>query len=307
MCMARALLHTYEATLHPGFRAFGKRRKRLISGRVMIFDSGHVRLWAGEPVRASKVPLAECCHRVSESPRPSCQAEKLGTVTFGVSIRAQGKRHDLATVGRHTRLVAASIAISGLGGRAGRHVPALSTGAVGLAPVELLVGAGDGVLPVVADVLDALVKLGAALLAVPGEAILLLLAPLALEDQHEGIGRESRRMRRPRRAVDDLALADDGHLFLAIARAVVEVHVPLDHEHDLVAGVAVELAAVLAAARHEGDAVGRLPQDGVGPGGVADGGHDLTEVDGSHLVHGRLPPVALVRFPRFRTRAGERT
>src|SRR5437879_13186328 len=107
--------------------------------------------------------------------------------------------------------------------------------------------------------LDALVELGAALLAVPGEAILLLLAPLALEDQHGGIGGEPRRMRCPRRAVDDLALADHRHLLVTFGRAAVEVHVALDHEHDLVAAIAVELATVLAAARPDGDAGGRVP------------------------------------------------
>src|SRR5712691_6257668 len=182
-----------------------------------------------------------------------------------------------------------------------RDVPALSTGAVGLAAVELLVGARDGILPIVRDVLDALVESSATLLAVPREPVLLLRPPLALEHQDEGIGREPGRVRRPRRAIDDLALADHGHLLLAAGRAVVEVHVALDHVHDLVAGVAVELAAMLAPARHEGDAVGRLPEHGVGPGGVADGGHDLTEVDGSHLIHRSAPSWVGVspRLPAF--------
>src|SRR5689334_23619224 len=92
-------------------------------------------------------------------------------------------------------------------------------------------------------------------------------------------------MRRARRAVDDLALADHRDLLVALRCPVVEVHVALDHVHDLVARIAVELAAKLATARDEGDAVGRLPQDRVGAARGADAAHDLPEIDGFHLVH----------------------
>src|SRR5215831_7470063 len=165
------------------------------------------------------------------------------------------------------------------------HVAAPAAGAVRFRPVELLVGARDRILAVVGDLLDALVQLRTALVTKPGEAIALAGAALALEHQHEGIGREARRVRRAGRAVDDLAFLNHGDLLIALRRPVVEVHVALDHVHDLVARIAVELAAELAAPRDERDAVGRLPEDGVGPARTADRAHDLTQVDCFHLVH----------------------
>ena len=132
---------------------------------------------------------------------------------------------------------------------------------------------------------DALVELRTALLAEPREAIVLVTAALPLEDEDERLGREARRVRRARGAVHDLAFPHDGDLLFAGGRAVVEVQVALDHVHDLVARVLVELAAELAAPRDEGDAVGRLPEDGVGPAGGFDGGHDLPEIDGLQLIH----------------------
>src|SRR5215472_15945069 len=170
------------------------------------------------------------------------------------------------------------------------HVAAATAGAVRFRPVELLVGARDRVLAVVGDLLHALVQLGTALVAEPGEAIALAGATLALEHEHEGIGREARRMRCAGRAVDDLALLDHGDLLVALRRPVVEVHVALDHIHDLVARIAVELAAELAAPRDERDAVGRLPEDRIGPGRGADRAHDLTQIDRFHLIHCLWPP-----------------
>jgi hypothetical protein len=72
-------------------------------------------------------------------------------------------------------------------------------------------------------------------------------------------------MRRARRAVHDLALADDDDLLVAVGRPAMQVHVAADHVPDLVARVAVELTAKLATACDEGNAVGRLPQHGVRP------------------------------------------
>ena len=49
-----------------------------------------------------------------------------------------------------------------------------------------------------------------------------------------------RRVRDAGGAVHDLALVQDQHLLLAVGGAVVQVHLPLDHVHHLVAGVGVE-------------------------------------------------------------------
>src|SRR5438105_3358469 len=92
-------------------------------------------------------------------------------------------------------------------------------------------------------------------------------------------------MRGAGRAVHDLAFPDHGDLLVAPGGPVVEIHVALDHVHDLVARVGMELAAELAAPRDEGDAVGGLPEDRVGPAGVSNAAHDLTEIDRLHLVH----------------------
>src|SRR5215831_254166 len=60
---------------------------------------------------------------------------------------------------------------SGFGGRSRGDVAAAGAGAILLRAVELLVGARHRVLTIVGDLLDALVQLGAALGAVPREAI----------------------------------------------------------------------------------------------------------------------------------------
>jgi hypothetical protein len=93
-------------------------------------------------------------------------------------------------------------------------------------------------------------------------------------------------MRHTGRTVDDLPLANEDDLFLALGGAVVEVHVPLDHVHDLLARVAVELTAVLAPARDEGDAVRRLPEDADRPRRLRGVGGDVTEIDGAKFAHG---------------------
>jgi len=77
---------------------------------------------------------------------------------------------------------------SGFRGRAGRDVTAAATRPIGFRAVELLVGARHRILAIVGDLLDALVELSAALVAVPREAIALVGSPLALEDQHERVG-----------------------------------------------------------------------------------------------------------------------
>src|SRR3989442_15246872 len=91
--------------------------------------------------------------------------------------------------------------------------------AVRLGAVKLFVGPRDGILAVIRDVLHALVQLGAALLAEPREAIVLVSAALPLEDEDERLGREARRVRRARRAVHDLAFPHDGDLLFAAGRA----------------------------------------------------------------------------------------
>src|SRR5215467_6810626 len=175
--------------------------------------------------------------------------------------------------------------LSGFGGRSRGDVAAAGARALLLRAVQLLVGARHPVLTIVRDLLDALVQVSPALVAVPREAIALVRPPLALEHQDERLRREARRVRGARGAVDDLALADHRDLLVPLGRPVVEVHVALDHVHDLVARIAVELAAKLATARHERDAVGRLPQHRVGPARGADAAHDVPEIDGFHLVH----------------------
>src|SRR5262249_56994601 len=78
---------------------------------------------------------------------------------------------------------------------------------------------------------------------------------------------------------------DAGELVVGLRRRVGEVYVALDNVHRLVARIAVELAAELAAPGDERDAVGRLPEDRVGPARSADRADDLSQVDGFHLVH----------------------
>src|SRR5512134_989263 len=75
--------------------------------------------------------------------------------------------------------------------RARCHVPAARAGAALLRAVEFLVGARYRVHAVIGHVLHALVEHLSAVLAEPGEPVALPGAPLALEDQHVGVGRET--------------------------------------------------------------------------------------------------------------------
>src|SRR5690606_38361946 len=106
-------------------------------------------------------------------------------------------------------------------------VAALAAGALLVARVELFVDARDRVLVVVGHLAHRLVERRAALLAEPLEAVELLAAALALEDEQEGVGREARRVRDAGRAVHDLALLQDEDLLLALRSAVVQVHLAL--------------------------------------------------------------------------------
>src|SRR5262249_5059286 len=169
--------------------------------------------------------------------------------------------------------------------RSRRDVAAAAAGAMGLGTVELLVRARDRILAVVGHVLDALVKLRAALGAVPREPVVLVGPTLPLEDEHERLRREPGRVGGAGGAIDDLALADHRHLLVAGGGPVVQLHLALDHVHDLVARIAVELAPELATSRDEGDAVGRLPQDRVGPARAANARHDLSQAARLQLVH----------------------
>src|SRR5262245_32633200 len=108
---------------------------------------------------------------------------------------------------------------------------------------------------------------------------------LSLEDEHERLRREAWGVGRAGRAIDDLALADHRHLLVAGGGPVVQAHVALDHVHELVARIAVELAPELATPRDEGDAVGRLPEDRVGAARAANARHYLSQVDRFQLVH----------------------
>ena len=83
----------------------------------------------------------------------------------------------------------------------------------------------------------------------------------------------------------------DRDLFLAFGRPVVKAHLPLDHVHHLVAGVDVELAAVVAAARDEGQGFRFLPQHVYLLLRLRQFLTSLQQVDDRHLVHGRSPDI----------------
>src|SRR6266571_1404739 len=191
-----------------------------------------------------------------------------------------------------------------LGGRPRRDVPALAAGAVRVLRIELLVDARHRVLAVVGDVADRPVELGAAFLAVPEKPVLLFRPALALEDEQERVGREARRVPHARRAVDDLALADPRHLLLALGGEVVQVHVALDHVHDLVARVRMELAPVLASAGDEGDGVGRLPQNADRLDALPDALGNFREADGLQFGHALSPSRSGCTTPLGRCRRG---
>ena len=67
-------------------------------------------------------------------------------------------------------------------------------------------------------------------------------------------------MRRAGRRVDRRAFGNDRDLLLAVGRAVVQAHLPLDHVHDLGGGVDVKLAAIFPSARDEHERFRLLPQ-----------------------------------------------
>src|SRR6266852_7446839 len=178
-----------------------------------------------------------------------------------------------------------------LAARLRRAVAAAPAGAARLLRIELLVHARHRVLAVVGYVADRLVKLGVALLAIPEKAIPLVGAPLALKHEEKRVGREARRVPHAGRAIDDLAFADERHLLRAFGREVVKVHLALDHVHDFVARIRMELVAVSAPACDEGDGVGRLPENAHRLDALPDTLGNLREADRLEFYHepSRLP------------------
>jgi hypothetical protein len=70
---------------------------------------------------------------------------------------------------------------------------------------------------------------------------------------------------------------------LPVREAVVELHLALDHEHDLVARVEMEFAAVFAATRHEGQRIVSLPKHLdplAGPRKLVPNGHQIGDRHG---------------------------
>jgi len=118
------------------------------------------------------------------------------------------------------------------------------------------------------------------------KSIVLVGPPWPLEHEHVGVGREARRVRGARGTVEDLALADQHDPFLPRVGEIVQLHIALEHVHDLVARVDVEFAPVLPAPRDEGDRPRRLPQDAHRLGGRPEHLRDSVEIDGAQLSHG---------------------
>src|SRR6185437_2432086 len=124
-----------------------------------------------------------------------------------------------------------------------------------------------------------------AVLAIPVELVDLAGVPLALDDQREGIGRETRRMRDAGRHPVRRTFGDNGDLFLALWSAVMKVHRPLDHIGDFVAAVDVEFAAIFASAGDEGERARLLPEHLDPLSALGQFLRDLLELDYRKLVH----------------------
>src|SRR5262245_28174612 len=141
------------------------------------------------------------------------------------------------------------------------HVAAFPARPRLLVPVEGSVGAGHGIGAIVVHDEALLVQERVAPRAEPLEAIHLAGPPLPLDDEGVGVAGKARGVRRAGGRVDDRALLDHGDLLRALGRPVVEAHRAGDLVHELVARVDVELAAVVAAARHERERLLLLPED----------------------------------------------
>src|SRR5580704_18693923 len=104
------------------------------------------------------------------------------------------------------------------------HVPAFLAGAVLFAVEQILVGLRYRIGAIVAHNRRYFVQERVALRTEPLEAIDLAVAALAFENEREGFRPKARRVRYAGRRVDHRAFGHQGDLFLAVGRAIVQLH-----------------------------------------------------------------------------------
>ena len=149
----------------------------------------------------------------------------------------------------------------------------------------------DRILAVIADFNGDVVNLLAAVVAIPGKVILFAAFALSFKDDKPGVFLNPRRVRHAARTKQHLAGFDDRGLLLAFAVDIDKVLHAAQLQSDLIAGVDMEILALLATAAEKRQRLGILPQDAPSFAFSLDLVNHSGEIDGNELFH--EPTIAL--------------
>ncbi len=150
---------------------------------------------------------------------------------------------------------------------------------------------GDRILAVIADFDGDVINLLAAVVAIPGKVILFAAFALSFKDDKPGVLLNPRRVRHAARAKQHLAGFDDRGLLLAFAVDIDKILHAAQLQSDLIAGVDVEIFALLATAAEKRQRLGILPQDAPSFSFSLDFVNHSGEIDRNELFH--EPTIAL--------------
>jgi len=151
--------------------------------------------------------------------------------------------------------------------------------------VKFLMHLRDGILPVIADFNGDVVNLRAAFIAIPDKRIVFAAFALSFKDNKPGVFFNPRRVRHTAWTQQHLAGFDERALLLAFAVDIDKILHPAQLQSDLVAGIDVEIFALLATAAEKGERLGILPQNAPSFAFSLDRVNDTGEIDGNELFH----------------------
>src|SRR5688572_1935183 len=157
--------------------------------------------------------------------------------------------------------------------------------------VKSLMHSRDRILAVIADFNGDVVNLPAAVVTIPGKVILFAAFALSFKDDKPGIFLNPRRVRHAARTKQHLAGFYDRGLLLAFTVDIDKILHAAQLQSDLIAGVDVEILALLATAAEKRQRLGILPQDAPCFAFSLDRVNHSGEIDGNELFH--EPTIAL--------------
>ena len=157
--------------------------------------------------------------------------------------------------------------------------------------VKSLMHLRDRILAVIADFNNDVVNPLAAVVAIPGKVILFAAFALSFKDDKPGVFLDPGRVRYAARTKQHLAGFDDRGLLFALAIYIDKILHAAQLDCDLIAGVDVEIFALLATAAEKRQRLGILPQDAPSFAFSLDLINHTREIDRNELFH--EPTIAL--------------